>query len=58
MFARIGTWEGTAEELEKWILRGREQVKPNILKDPGLNAMNRGIEATSTSCASTVAARP
>ena len=39
MFARIGIWEGTAEELEKWIVRGREQVKPNILKDPGLNAM-------------------
>jgi len=39
MFARIGIWEGTAEELEKWIVRGREQVKPNILKDPGLNAV-------------------
>jgi heme-degrading monooxygenase HmoA len=39
MFARIGTWEGTAEELEKWIVRGREQVKPNILKDSGLNAV-------------------
>jgi heme-degrading monooxygenase HmoA len=39
MFARIGTWEGTAEELEKWIVHGREQVKPNILKDPGLKAV-------------------
>jgi heme-degrading monooxygenase HmoA len=39
MFARIGIWKGTAEELEKWFVRGREQVKPNILKDPGLNAV-------------------
>jgi heme-degrading monooxygenase HmoA len=39
MFARIGIWEGTAEELEKWIARGREQVKPSIAKDPGLKAV-------------------
>ena len=39
MYARIGTWEGTTEELEKWIVRGREQVKPNIRQDPGLKAV-------------------
>ncbi len=39
MFARIGTWEGTPEELKKWIVRGREQVKPNIREDPGLKAV-------------------
>ena len=39
MFARIGTWEGTPEELEKWIVRGREQVKPSILQDAGLRAV-------------------
>src|SRR5438874_7766161 len=39
MYARIGTWEGTAEELEKWIVRGREQVKPNIRNDSGLRAV-------------------
>ncbi|HTI56838.1 MAG TPA: antibiotic biosynthesis monooxygenase [Verrucomicrobiae bacterium] len=39
MFARIGTWQGTAEELERWIVRGREQVKPAIRQDPGLTAV-------------------
>ena len=39
MFARIGTWEGTPEELEKWIVRGRKEVKPNIRKDAGLKAV-------------------
>jgi heme-degrading monooxygenase HmoA len=29
---------GTAEELEQWIARGREQVKPSILQDAGLRA--------------------
>lgn len=38
MFARIGTWQGSAEELERWIVRGREQVKPSIQRDPGLEA--------------------
>jgi heme-degrading monooxygenase HmoA len=36
MFARIGTWQGSAEELERWIARGREQVKPSLLQDAGL----------------------
>jgi heme-degrading monooxygenase HmoA len=39
MYSRIGTWEGSAEELEKWILRSRQQVKPNIAKDRGLHAV-------------------
>ena len=39
MFARIGTWEGAPEELERWIVRGREQVKPSILQDAGLRAV-------------------
>jgi heme-degrading monooxygenase HmoA len=39
MFARIGTWEGTPQELEKWIARSREQVKPNIAQDGGLKAV-------------------
>ena len=38
MFSRIGTWEGTPEELERWIARSREEVKPSIRKDPGLAA--------------------
>ena len=38
-FARIGTWQGTPEELERWIVRAREQVKPNIQKDRGLKAV-------------------
>ena len=38
MFPRIGTWQGTPDELEQWIARGREQVKPSILQDAGLRA--------------------
>lgn len=38
MFARIGTWQGSAEELERWIQRSRAEVKPSIGKDPGLTA--------------------
>jgi heme-degrading monooxygenase HmoA len=38
MFARIGTWQGSAEELERWIRRSREEVKPGIQKDRGLTA--------------------
>ena len=36
MFARIGTWQGAEEELDRWIDRSREQVKPRIAEDPGL----------------------
>ena len=38
MFARIGTWQGSADEVERWIARGREYVKPSIQQDPGLSA--------------------
>jgi heme-degrading monooxygenase HmoA len=37
--ARIGTWQGTPEELERWIVRAREQVKPSIQNDRGLKAV-------------------
>jgi hypothetical protein len=36
MFARIGTWQGTSEDLERWIVRAREQVKPSLQQDAGL----------------------
>ena len=39
MFARIGTWQGSPAELESWITRAREQVKPSIQQDPGLAAV-------------------
>src|SRR5260370_14514797 len=39
MFARIGTWQGSPADLERWIVRGREQVKPAIRQDPGLSAV-------------------
>ena len=38
MFARIGTWQGSDQELARWIDRSREQVKPRIADDPGLVA--------------------
>jgi heme-degrading monooxygenase HmoA len=38
MFARLGAWQGSAEELERWIERGREHVKPSIRQDAGLTA--------------------
>ena len=38
MFARIGTWQGSPDELERWISRAREQVKPSVQRDPGLKA--------------------
>jgi heme-degrading monooxygenase HmoA len=38
MFARLGSWEGSAEELERWIARAREHVKPAIRQDVGLKA--------------------
>jgi heme-degrading monooxygenase HmoA len=38
MVARIGTWQGTDEELDQWIDRSRDQVKPRIAEDPGLVA--------------------
>ena len=38
MFARIGAWQGMPDELERWISRAREQVKPSVQRDPGLKA--------------------
>ena len=38
MFARIGTWQGSPDELERWISRAREQVKASVQQDPGLKA--------------------
>ena len=38
MFARLGTWQGSPEELERWIERAREHVKPSIRQDAGLRA--------------------
>jgi len=39
MHARIGTWQGTADDLDRWITRAREHVKPAIRQDPGLAAV-------------------
>ena len=39
MFARIGSWQGTPDELDRWISRAREHVKPAIRQDPGLEAV-------------------
>ena len=36
MFARIGTWQGSPDDLERWIARAREHVKPSVRQDPGL----------------------
>ena len=38
MFARIGTWQGSQEELARWIVRAREHVKPSVQQDAGLTA--------------------
>jgi hypothetical protein len=38
MFARLGAWQGSAEELERWIERARDHVKPGIRQDAGLKA--------------------
>ena len=39
MHARIGTWQGTPDDLDRWITRAREHVKPAIRQDPGLAAV-------------------
>jgi heme-degrading monooxygenase HmoA len=38
MFARIGTWQGSPEDLENWVVRAGEVVKPNVQHQPGLAA--------------------
>ena len=40
MFARIGTWQGSPEELENWVARAGEEVKPNVQRQQGLAAAN------------------
>jgi heme-degrading monooxygenase HmoA len=35
MYARIGSWRGTADELERWIDRSRTQVVPGVRQEPG-----------------------
>jgi heme-degrading monooxygenase HmoA len=38
MFARLGAWQGSPEELARWIERARDHVKPSIREDAGLKA--------------------
>jgi hypothetical protein len=38
MFARIGTWQGSPEDLENWVARAGEVVKPKVQQQPGLAA--------------------
>ena len=38
MFARISTWHGWPEDLERWVARASEVAKPNVQQQPGLAA--------------------
>ncbi|HUP36296.1 MAG TPA: antibiotic biosynthesis monooxygenase [Candidatus Limnocylindria bacterium] len=38
MFARLGAWQGSPEDLERWIERARDYVKPSLRQDAGLKA--------------------
>ena len=38
MFVRTGSSQGSPAELDQWISRGREFVKPSLQQDPGLKA--------------------
>jgi heme-degrading monooxygenase HmoA len=38
MHARIGIWQGSPEDLERWIARARAEVKPSLREDPGFHA--------------------
>jgi heme-degrading monooxygenase HmoA len=38
IFARIGTWQGSPEDLENWVARAGEVVKPKVQQQPGLGA--------------------
>ena len=38
MFARIGTWQGSPEDLKNWVARADEVVKPTVQQQPGLAA--------------------
>ena len=48
MFARIGTWQGSEEELDRWIARSREQVKP---EDCRRSRPRGGLSGSSTASA-------
>jgi len=37
MHARIGTWEGSAEDLDRWVARSRDEVRPAVESQPGLH---------------------
>lgn len=36
MFTRIGIWQGTPDELERWVTRSREQVMPAVQQQSGI----------------------
>jgi heme-degrading monooxygenase HmoA len=36
MLARIGIWQGTSDELERWVTRSREQVMPAVQQQSGI----------------------
>src|SRR5262245_19617492 len=38
MFARIGSWTGSPDDLDRWITRARQEVKPSLQQDAGLAA--------------------
>ncbi len=38
MFARVGAWKGSPEEMERWITGATERVKPNVQQQSGIKA--------------------
>ena len=38
MFARIGSWQGKPAEIDQWVARGRDFVKPSLEQGSGLKA--------------------
>lgn len=38
MFARIGTWHGSPDDLDRWTARARAEIKPSLARDAGLAA--------------------
>lgn len=45
MFARVGTWEGSTEELDRWVA-GAKDVKARIHEAPGLRAAYWFVDRT------------
>jgi len=37
MHARIGAWEGSRSEMERWVTRSRDEVKPAVQSQPGIH---------------------